>query len=109
MKVDERILNYQIAGNLPKPAQESAEQVRQKQSDENRAEGQRGGVAQDTVVEISRASKEAEMIRAAVASDSEAREEKVAAVKERVESGNYKIDYEGVADKLVDSFMDEIS
>lgn len=110
MKIDERILNYQIAGNLPKPAQESAGNVQQKQqSDAKKVEEQRGATGQDTVVEISRASKEAQMIREAVAPDSQVREDKVAAVRKRIESGNYKIDYKGVADKLADSFMDEIS
>ena len=35
-------------------------------------------------------------------------QDKIAAIKEKIESGNYKIDYAGVADKLVDAFMDEI-
>ncbi|MDH4207042.1 MAG: flagellar biosynthesis anti-sigma factor FlgM, partial [Desulfobacteraceae bacterium] len=64
---------------------------------------------QDTIVNLSTASKETQTAREIIASEPDVREDKVAELRKRIESGNYTIDNKAVADKIVDSFIDEIS
>ena len=106
MKIDDKIINYEINKYLPKPPPNAAEKVDDKGvSDEQKVEGSGD---QDAIVNLSQASKEAQKIREIIASEPDIREDKVAHLKERIESGKYTIDHAQVADKLVNELLDEL-
>jgi negative regulator of flagellin synthesis FlgM len=109
MKVDNRIINYEIAKKLPKKAKNKIEGMGvQKASNDPKIE-EKNKSQQDTVVNLSTASKEVQTAKEIIASEPEVREDKVAELKAKIDSGNYTIDHKAVADKIVDSFIDEIS
>ena len=108
MKINGKIMGYEISKQLPNSAQQAKEAYGDKKlSDEPKADGKEQ-VTQDTIVNLSTASKEAQLIQKTIASEPDVREDKVAELKERIQSGNYKIDHEAVASKLVDASLDEI-
>ncbi len=108
MKIDDKIINYEISKQLSNSVQNASERVGEKQlSDEKKVE-EKNLSGQDTIVDLSPALKETQTIREIISSEPDVREDKVSELKERIESGRYKIDHEAVADKLVDAFMDEI-
>ena len=106
MKIDDKIINYEINKYLPKSPPNAAEKVDEKGvSDEQKVEG---SADQDTIVSLSQASKEARKIREIIASEPDVREDKVADLKSKIESGRYSIDHAEVADKLVNELIDEL-
>ena len=108
MKIDDRILNYEISRQLPKTTQNTSEDVKEKSpSDEQKVE-EKDRSGQDTIVNLSPTLKEAQTVREIITSEPEIREDKVAELKEKIESGKYKVDHDAVADKLVGTFIDEI-
>ena len=108
MKIDNRILNYEISKQLPKSTQDATEVKKEKQlSDEQQAE-EKAQLGQDTIVNLSPALKETQFIKEIISSEPDIREDKVSELKQKIESGKYTIDNSAVADKLVDSFVDEI-
>ena len=108
MKIDDKIINYEISKYLSKSTPNATEKIAEKQlSDEQKVE-RKDRSEQDTVVNLSQASKEAQKIKEIILSEPDVREDKVSALKESIESGRYRIDHNGVADKLVDAFLDEI-
>ncbi|MBW1706759.1 MAG: flagellar biosynthesis anti-sigma factor FlgM [Deltaproteobacteria bacterium] len=108
MKIDDKIISYEINRYIPNSTPSATEKIEEKQlSTEKRAEG-KDRSDQDTVVNLSRASKEAQQIKEIISSEPDVREDKVSALRERIESGNYRFDNEAVADKLVDAFIDDI-
>ena len=109
MKIDDRIINYDVYKQLPKSTPDETEKVQGKQTpDGNDTEVHARG-DQDAVVHLSQTSKEAQLIREVISTEPDVREEKVTELKEKIESGRYEINHEAVANKLVDSFLDEIS
>jgi len=62
----------------------------------------------DTIVNLSQASKEAQLIKETISYEPDVREAIVAQFKERIESGNYKINHEAVAGRLVEYYVDEL-
>ena len=109
MKIDNRIINYEIAKQLPKKTENDIEGLgEQKASNDARIE-EKSQSQQDTIVNLSTASKEVQTAKEIIASEPDVREDKVAELKAKIESGNYTIDNQAVADKMVDSFIDEIS
>jgi negative regulator of flagellin synthesis FlgM len=109
MKIDNRIIHYEINKQLPKPTQNEADGIKGAQSQDGQKVQEKGQTPQDTIVNLSTTSKEAQMAKKIVASEPDMRADKVSELKQRIESGNYTVDHKAVADKLVDSFMDEIS
>jgi len=108
MKIDGRIINYEAIKNLPRTSPEVAGKVDKKNlSHEQKIEGKEGA-GRDTIVNLSQASKEAQLTKEIIASQPDIREEKVASIKEKIEAGSYNIDYKAVADKLVDASIEEI-
>ena len=108
MKIDDRILGYEIGKQLPTPASDSKEKVeRENPPEEQNIEG-KSQSEQDTIVELSPSLKEARLISEVFSSEPDIREDKVAALKEQVDSGTYRVDPKAVADKLVDAFIDKI-
>jgi flagellar biosynthesis anti-sigma factor FlgM len=108
VKVDDKTLTYEIGKYLSKSTPNETEKIEEKQlSDKQKIEGNdRSG--HDTIVNLSQASKEAQQIKEIIASEPDIREDKVAVLKEKIESGKYRIDHNRVADKLVDTFLDEL-
>jgi len=108
MKIDNRIIHYEINKQPPKPAQNEMEGIKGAQSQDGSKVQEKDQTQQDTIVNLSTASKEAQMAKKIAASEPDMRQDKVAELKQRIESGNYAVDQKDVADKMVDSFMDEI-
>ncbi len=104
MKIDNRVVNYEISKNLPKSASNIAEgkHLSNEQKVKDNPE------SQDTIVNFSRASKEVQLAEKVISAEPDVREDKVSVLRARIESGKYKIDHEEVADKLVDNALDEI-
>jgi len=109
MKIDNRIIQYEINKQLPKQTENEIEGMGRKQTSAEQKVGEKSPSGQDTIVNLSTASKETQTAREIIASVPDVREDKVAELRKRIESGNYTIDNKAVADKIVDSFMDEIS
>ena len=108
MKIDDKMIHCEISKYLPQSTPNATEKIDEKRlSDQQRAE-RKEGPEQDTIVNLSQASKEAQQIKEAISSEPDVREDKVSALKEKVESGKYTIDHDRVADKLVDASMDEL-
>ena len=108
MEIDDRIIGYEISKHLPRSTPNETEKIEERQrSDEQKVE-RKDLPEQDAIVNISRASKEAQQINEIILAEPDVREDKVAALKESIESGRYKVDDEGVADKLVDAFIEEL-
>ena len=107
MKIDDKIISYEIDKYIPKSTPNATEKIEGKRlSEEKQAEG-KDRVGQDIVVHLSQASKEAQLIKEIISSEPEVREDKVSVLRESIKSGKYKIDNEAVADKLVDAFIDD--
>jgi negative regulator of flagellin synthesis FlgM len=106
MKIDDKIINYEINKCLPKSPPNPVEKVDEKGVSNEQKVG--GSADQDAIVNLSQASKEAQKIREIMASEPDVREDKVADLKNRIESGEYTIDHARVADKLVDELIKEL-
>jgi negative regulator of flagellin synthesis FlgM len=108
MKIDDKILNYEISKYLPKSTQNATEKIGEKPlSEEQKVEGSERP-DQDTIVNLSQASREVQKIREIILSEPDVREDKVSDLKERIESGRYTIDHKAVADKLVNELIDDL-
>jgi negative regulator of flagellin synthesis FlgM len=109
MKFDNRIINYKITKQLPQKTENDIEGMGvQKASNEAKIEG-KNQTQQDTIVNFSATSKDVQTAKEIIASEPKVREDKVSELKAKIKSGNYTIDNEAVADKMVDSFIDEIT
>ena len=109
MKIDDRFLSYEISKQLPTSASDSKGKIeREKLPEEQNIEGKNRS-EQDTIVNLSTSLKEAQLINEVSSSEPDIREDKVSALREQVDSGNYRVDPKAVADKLVDAFIDEIN
>lgn len=105
MKIDSRIANYEINKQPSNPAthiNDGQPLSDGRELKEKKTEGQ------DSIVNISQASKEVRLAREVIGPTPDIREDKVAEFKAKIESGNYRIDHQAVADKLVDAFLDDI-
>ena len=108
MKIEDRMVNYEISKHLPKTTQNEIDRVGEKKLSDEQKVAEKNQSGQDTVVNLSPALKETQIIKEIISSEPDVREDKVAELKEKIESGRYKIDHEAVADKIVDAFIDEI-
>jgi negative regulator of flagellin synthesis FlgM len=109
MKIDDKMINYEINKYLPKSGPSGSEKIDEQQVLDQQRLQRSARPEQDAVVNLSQASKEAQKIEEVISSEPEIREDKVAALKEKIESGTYKVDHKAVAEKMVDSFVDELS
>ena len=109
MKVDDKTIMYEISSkHLSKSIPNETEKIEEKQISDKQKVDTKDASGQDTIVNLSRASREAQQIKEIISSEPDIREDKVAALKEKIESGQYKVDHSRVADKLVDAFLEEI-
>ena len=109
MKIDDKIIAYEINKYLPKSTPSATKKIEELQVPDEQKVEEKARPEQDTIVNLSQASKEAQKIEEIILSEPDIREDKVAALKEKIESGKYSIDHKAVAEKLVDNFIDELS
>jgi len=107
MEINDKIINYEIQKQLSNSASDLSGMANEKQPVDRQKADENTSARQDTVVNLSSASKEAQRIKETIASETEVREDKVAAIKEKLESGRYQIGHKAVAGKLMDAFMGE--
>jgi len=105
MKIDNKITNYEISQQITKSASnvnEGQQLLDGQKNQEIKPE------SRDTIVNLSQASKDLRLANEAIASVPDVREDKVAEIRDKIESGTYRIDNQAVADKMVGSFIDEL-
>jgi len=61
------------------------------------------------IVDISQRSKDVQKVQKAILGEPEVRMEKVKTIKEQIEKGEYKIDYDGTAEKILKAFFDDMA
>ena len=108
MEIHDKVTNYEIGLSSEKPSLDKAEGIDRKQSQDVQNKEGTKAVDQDAIVSISRASKEAQLIKEILESEEGVREERVSDLKEKIESGRYTMNYEEVASKLVDTLLEDI-
>ena len=103
MKIDSKIATYEISKQLTNtsPGVSDDKQVPGEVKPEKNA-------TQDSIVHISKASKEVQLAEKVIAETSDIRADKVAQIRAKIESGDYEIDHEKVASKMIDSHLDEL-
>ena len=105
MTVNDKIANYEISKHVTKPAtniNEGQQVLNGQKTQEVKPE------IRDTIVNLSQASKELRLANETIASAPDVREDKIAEIRDKIESGTYRIDNQAVADKMVGSFVDEL-
>jgi len=108
MKIDNETIHYEISKYLPKSEPTAIERVDEKRlADEQRVKANETA-EQDIIVNISKESQEAHRIQEIISSEPDIREDKVSELKERIESGRYTIDYDRVADKLIQASLEDL-
>ncbi len=108
MKIDDRIINYEISKQLSEAGAKGIKNIDEKQiSNEKKSEGAEQP-KQAAVVSLSQASKESRQIKEIIESSPDIRADKVSHIKDSIESGSYKVNNDRVADKLVNSVLEEI-
>jgi len=108
MNINDKMVNCEISKQIPQSTKGAAEQIEKQQPGSEQKVERADQSGQDTIVNLSPALKEADAIKEIIESEPDIREDKVAKIKARIDSGSYTIDHQAVADKLVDSFLDEI-
>jgi negative regulator of flagellin synthesis FlgM len=105
MKIDNKIVNYETNQHITKYAQ-NINEGRQVPDGQKNQEIKHGN--KDAIVNISPASKELRTAVEAISSAPEVREDKIAEIRDKIESGRYRIDNQAVAGKVLDDFIDGI-
>ena len=108
MKIDDRIINYEISKQLSKSTQNAMDVNREKKVCDEQPCEVKVETEKDTIVNLSPALKETQLAKEIIASQPDIREDKVSELKQKIESGKYTIDNDAVADKIVDFFIDEL-
>jgi flagellar biosynthesis anti-sigma factor FlgM len=108
MKIDDKIISYELAGNLRNQALGDADKVEKERSAAGDRASEQAPAKEDAIVRLSDASRDAQKIREIVTSQPAVREDRVASLREKIASGDYTMDYDGVADKLVNAFLDDL-
>lgn len=108
MKIDNRVIHYEISKQTPKRPENEIEPTGEKQTSNEQKVEEKNLSGQDTIVNLSTASKEVQTAIEIIASEPDVREDKVAELRKRIESDNYTVDNKAVADKIVESFIDEV-
>lgn len=107
MKIDSQVqvATYEIAKQLPNKAQGAAEgkQLSREVGPENA-----GSISGDAVVHFSHASQEAHLADKIIEAAPDTRDAKVAEIKARVAAGDYKIDHEKIAAKMIEHDLEEL-
>jgi len=108
MKIDDKIISYELTGNTRNQALGGADRVGREKLAAGEKVPEQDPPEEDAIVRLSEASREVRRIKEIVLSQPEVREEKVADLREKIESGEYAVDYESVADRMVNAFIDDL-
>jgi flagellar biosynthesis anti-sigma factor FlgM len=108
MKIDDKITSYEVTGNMRNLSPGGTGRVEREKPAAGERVSEQAPAEGDAIVRLSEASKEAQRIKDVVTSQPEVREDKVASAREKIESGEYAVDYEGVADRLVNAFIEDL-
>ena len=108
MEINDKTAIYPIGAPLTKPTFEAAERIEKKEAQGEQEQEVSGESDQHAVVSISRASREAQLIKETLESEDGVRQDTVSQLKEKIDSGKYSVDSAKVASKLVDEWMDEL-
>jgi len=108
MKIDDKIISYEMMGNMRNLPPGGADRVEREKATAGEKVSEQEHPEGDAIVRLSEASKEAQRIKEIVTSQPEVRKDKVTSMREKIESGNYAVDYKGVADKLVNAFIEDL-
>lgn len=109
MKVEDKIINYAMGKQHSKPTRNVADKSGNEYLSDKAKVPEKDQSGQDTIVHLSPAIKEVQLIQKIISSEPDIRADKVLELKQRIESDKYRIDHEAVASKLVDAFIDEMS
>ena len=105
MKIDSQVAAYEIAPHHPNKAQGVADGKQLSREVGPEKAGSRSG---DAVVHFSHASQEAHLADKIIDAAPDTRDAKVAEIKVRVASGDYKIDHEKIAAKMIEQDLEEL-
>ena len=105
MKIDNKITNYEISQQITKSASNVNEGQQLLDGQKNQEIKHE---SRDAIVNLSQASKDLRLANETIASAPDIREDKVDEIRDKIESGTYRIDNQAVADKMVGSFIDEL-
>jgi flagellar biosynthesis anti-sigma factor FlgM len=108
MEINDKTTIYPIGASLTKPTFEAAERIERKETQDEQENQVSGESDQHAVVSISRASREAQLIKETLESEDGIRQDRVSELREKFDSGKYSVDSEKVASKLVDEWLDEV-
>jgi len=113
MKIDDRMLQYEIGKHLPKSPVGETEKPVEKQVPDGSVSKESSPPAGDAIVHLSdtsrEATREAQRIKDIIAAAPDVREDRVAELKAKIDSDNYRMDADAVADKLVDAFFEDLT
>jgi len=108
MKIDGEMNHYEISKYLPQSESKPTERVDEKRLADEQISKANEPTEQDTIVNISKETQEAQRIKEIISSEPDIREDKVSELKERIESGRYTIDYDRVAEKLIQESLKDL-
>jgi len=103
MKIENNYTNYELE-KRPLPSSQSVTGPGESNSVSQKGSSEEKGSVQDTVVNLSQASKEALLIEKTIADTPDVREEKVLALKSKIATGQYEMNPQAIADKMVNYF-----
>ena len=109
MKIDDRIFNYSINQNPLKSIPDEKNKVEDQQMVDGSKTESKNALEQDTVVHFSKASKEAQLIADVISAEPDIRQEKVDELKAKIESKEYQINHDAVAEIIVNDIIDDLS
>lgn len=105
MKIENKIANYEINRHIAKYSQNIGEN-RQFQDGQKNQEINKE--SRDAIVNLSPASREYKLAVDVITAAPDVREDKIAEIRNKIESGRYEIDNLAVAGKVLDDFMNEL-
>ena len=108
MKIDDKIISYEVSGNMRKLSPAGADRLEKEKFSSEKQVPDQQPLQGDAIVHLSRATREANAIKEFLAAFPDVRNEKVLLMREKIESGTYDVNYESVAGKLVDAFLEDL-
>ena len=108
MKIDNKMGLYEIKNQQAATSQNiSVKNADKNITDRNSADAI-DPTSQDVVVHLSAATKDVQLAQKVIASEPDVRDDKVAEMKQKIRTGNYQIDHQALAGRLVDTFLEDL-
>lgn len=104
MKIESNYTNYEVDNLAHRPRNLPAEQTG---TPETPRSTETGKSSPDTVVNLSRASREAQLIRETIENTQDIRQEKVDQLKQDIMNNTYQIDPKAIAGKMISYFTND--